>query len=183
MNRKIKEVIDEQYKKIYSSLDVKWQKEFKIKIEEMYASGLANSAISQSILTNYAVKLVKDTNEKIKVLLIDSQKKFNFIMSNNDIETYINKSIANSNNYLEKKQKELIEYFDKRKIKFLETYKIHFTTAKRNSKSQLEQIKIELLLMNESKVNKNKSLSKGDIIGITSIVVAIIIAILNFLFT
>lgn len=187
MNSEIKAFIDEEYKNIYVNLNVNWLKGFKSKLEEVSHKGLANSGIEQSILTNYAIKLVKDVNEKVKNLLIASQEKFNFEMQSNDIENYINKSINNSNNYLEKMKNDLVDYFGNKKMPLAESCKMQLSNAKLNNKALLEKIKKELILINKGKLKLEKPIvqknfSKGDIIGIISIVVAIILFILGLLF-
>ncbi len=187
MGNEIKLFIDDEYKSIYASLNVNWQKGFKNKIEEISHKGLANSGIGQSILTNYAIELVNNVNEKIKNLLKDSQEKFNFVMQSNDIEDYINKSINNSNGYLEKMEKDLIDYFDKKKMPLVESCKMQLRNAKLNNKADLEKIKKEMLLINKGKQKiekkaSQKFFSKGDIIGIIGIVVAIILFILGLIF-
>lgn len=187
MGNEIKLFIDDEYKSIYDSLNVNWQKGFKNKIEEISHKGLANSGIEQSILTNYAIELVNSVNEKIKNLLKDSQEKFNFVMQDKDIENYINNSINNSNNNLEKMQEDLIYYFDKKKMPLVESCKMQLRNAKLNNKAALDKIKKEMILINKSKQEKEKQtsqkfFSKGDIIGIISIVVAIILFIFGLIF-
>ena len=187
MNNEIKSFIDDEYKNIYANLNVNWLKGFKRKIEEVSHKGLANSGVEQNILTNYAVELVNNVNEKIKDLLKDSQEKFNFVMQSNDIEDYINKSINNSNGHLEKMQKDLIDYFDNKKMPLAESCKIQLRNAKLNNKAALDKIKKEMILINKSKQEiekkaSQKIFSKGDIIGIISIVVAIILFILDLIF-
>lgn len=155
MNKKIKTFINEEYKTIYDNLNVNWQKGFKNKLSELYSEGIINSGMSQIILTNYAIELVKDINVKIKKLLIESQEKFNFEMSCKDIEDYINKSIDNSNDYLQKMQNDLLDYFDKKKMPLVEDCKMQLRNAKLNNKVDLNKIKNELILIKKGK-NKEK---------------------------
>ncbi len=183
MRNEIKLFIDDEYKNIYASLNVNWLKGFKSKIEEISHQGLANSGVEQSILTNYAIELVNNVNEKIKNLLKDSQEKFNFVMQSNDIEDYINKSINNSNGYLEKMEKDLIDYFDKKKMPLVESCKMQLKNAKLNNKAALDKIKKEMILINKSKnVKKKDKFDKKDIINyglaILGIIVSIILAII-----
>ena len=185
MDKEIKAFIDEEYRNIYNNLNVSWLKGLKSKKEEISHKGLANSGVEQSILTNYAISLVKDNNLKIKDLIEKSQKKFNFEMQIEEIEDYVNKSIDNNVSYLQKFEKELLEYFDKKKMPLVESCKMQFRNAKLNNKAELEKIKKELILINKSKKSKSeekKRFSKGDIIGIISIIVAIILFILGLIF-
>lgn len=125
-------------------------------MEKISHKGLTNSGIEQSILTNYAIELVNNVNEKIENLLKNSQEQFNFEMQSNDIEYYINKSISNSDDYLEKMQNDLIDYFDKKKMPLLESCKIQLRNAKLNNKASLEKIKKEIILINNGRIVKNK---------------------------
>lgn len=181
MSNEIELFIDEEYKNIYISLNVDWLKGFKSKTEKISYKGLANSGVEQSILTNYAIELLNNVNEKIKNLLEGSQEKFNFIMKNKKLEDYINKSIKNNNNYLEKMEKDLICYFNTKKNPLVESCKIQLRNAKFNNKISLEKIKKELILINKSKNKKSKWLSMKKII--VGILVPIIIFILGLLLT
>lgn len=178
MGNEIKLFIDDEYKSIYASLNVNWQKGFKNKIEEISHKGLANSGIEQSILTNYAIELVNSVNEKIKNLLKDSQEKFNFVMQSNDIEDYINKSINSSNDYLEKMQEDLIYYFDKKKMPLVENCKMQLENAKLNNQEALEKIKKEMILINKSKnIKKKDKFNKKDIINYALAILGIVVSI------
>lgn len=187
MDKEIKAFIDEEYKSIYSSLNISWLKGLKSKKEEISHKGLANSGVEQTILTNYAIGLVKDNNLKIKELIEKSQKNFNFEMSIEDIENYVDKSIDNNVNYLQKFEKELLEYFDKKKMPLVESCKMQFRNAKSNNKSELEKIKKELVLINKGKKirvkDEKKELNIGYVIGVVGILVSIIIAILTFIYS
>ena len=183
MNDDVKVFVDERLKKIYNSLSANWQKGFRINIEKISAKGLSDSGMFQNILTNYAIKLVSDVNEEVKNILNECQEKFDFIMSSENIEEYINRSINNSNYHLELMQSDLIDYFDKKKIPLVESCKLQLRNAKINNKSTLEEIKKEMILVNKNKNNKMKDkLNKNDIINygltILGIIVSIVLAII-----
>lgn len=178
MNKEIKAFIDEEYESIYKGLNVNWLIGIRNKKQEISRKGLANSGIEQKMLTDYAIDLVNDINLKIKNLIEKSQDKFNFEMSKEDIENYIGKSIDNNIKYLERFNNELLEYFESKKMLFVESCIIEFSNAKANNKAELEKIKKELILINKSKNTKekkeNRKINKANIIGIIGIVVTII---------
>ena len=67
----------------------------------------------------------------------------------------------------------------------VESCKMQLSNAKLSNNAALEKIKRELILINNSKMKKSASqkfFSKGDIIGIVSIAVTIILFILGLIF-
>lgn len=183
MNNEIKLFIDDEYKSIYASLNFNWEKGFKFKIEEINHQGLANSGVEQSILTNYAIELVNNVNDRIKNLIKDSQEKFGFIMQSNEIEDYIKKSINNSNAYLEKMEKDLFDYFCKKKMPLVESCKMRLRNIKLNNKATLDKIKNEMILINKSKnIKKKVKFDKKDIINYVLVALGIIVSIFSIIF-
>lgn len=176
MNKKIKAYIDEEYTRIYSKLNVSWLKGSKLKKEEISHKGLANSGMEQKMLVDYAFSLIFESNMELRDLIEKSQEKFNFKMKKKEIEEYINRSVENNNSYLNIFEKDLLEYFENKKMPLVESCKSQFNNVRLNNKSELEKIKKELTLMNEGK--KSKWLSKeGIIIGILVPVIIFILGI------
>ena len=86
MDKKIKAFIEDEYKEIYLKLNENWSMGFRTKKEELSHRGLLNSGIAQRALTDFTINLVNDNNLKIKDLILNSQKKFNFKMTKEEIE-------------------------------------------------------------------------------------------------
>lgn len=181
MKKEIKAYIDEKYKGIYSDVNISWLKGLKKKKEEIKHNGLANSGIEQKILIDYAFSLIYESNIKVKELIEKSQEKFNFKMPKKEIEKYINKSIENNISYLDKFEKELLEYFEDKKTPLVESCKIQFRNVRLNNTTELEKIKKEIILTNKRQKKKQWHFNKSDIIGIISIIVAILLFILGLI--
>lgn len=185
MDKEIKAFIDEEYINIYRELNIAWKIGITKEKNKLREKGLSNSGFEQKQLCDYAINLVRNNDIKIKEFIENSQKKFDFIMTNEEIEKYFENSNKNNLKYLEMFEKELEEYFGENKMPLVENCKSRFKNAKASNKAELEKIKKELILINRSKKSKSKEkkrFSKGDIIGIISIIVAIILFILGLIF-
>ena len=140
MSDEVKKILEEEYNEIYKKLNIKWELEYKKKIISLKKQGLINSGIGQKKIIEYIENLMSDINKEIKSLLSDIQDKFNFIMSIQEINCYINKSISNNNNFLEKFWNDLSNYYKKQTVLMNETDLIYFNNIKMLNKQELEML-------------------------------------------
>lgn len=184
MNKEIKSYLDKEYSAIYGGMNVSWQIGLKNKNEELIHKGLDRSGVAQTMLTSFAINLIKETNEKVEKLLERVQNEFNFKMSNDEIKEYINKSINNANTHIDRCYKDLKDYFDKKGVSLAkESMEMSFNNARGNLKLSLKRIEERLILINEGqKQNKKEKhkFSRNEII--IGIVVPLIILILSLIF-
>ena len=174
MDKELKAFVDSEYNNIYRELMIAWKLGLRREKAELRNRGLNNSGFEQSQLCDYAINLVRSNAIKIKDFIEKNQEKFNYLMSNEEIEEYFKKSIKDNKKYLELFKNELLEYFEENKAPLAESCKIKFENAKSNNKKQLDEMKKELILKNKKNMEGKKKLSKSDIIGIIGILVAII---------
>lgn len=181
MSDEVKKILEEEYNEIYKKLNIKWELEYKKKIISLKKQGLINSGIGQKKIIEYIENLMSDINKEIKSLLSDIQDKFNFIMSIQEINCYINKSISNNNNFLEKFWNDLSNYYKKQTVLMNETDLIYFNNIKMLNKQELEKIR-KKLIANTNIKTKNKEKKKikekcNFVIGLIGVITSIISAI------
>lgn len=167
MSEEIKTIMEEEYNELYKQLNIKWQLEYKKKLIWLKEKGLINSGIEQKEMLGYIDNLVSDINIKINDLLNNIQDKFGFVMPIQEVNDYINKSIVNNSNYLEKFWNDLNEYYKKQSIMLTESNLIYFNNIKEINRQTLEKTRKEIITtinIKEKKNKENKFKEKRDLI-------------------
>lgn len=151
MKKEVKEYMEKEYKKIYEDLNIGWQSGLRNKNLELMQKGLLNSGFEQQLLTSFSIKIINETIDKVNEMLEDSQNKFNFKLTRKEIDDYINKSIQNTNKYIDSFEKKLIQRFKEKNMPFTEVVTIALNNERSNAINNLQKVGEKINLINKGK--------------------------------
>ena len=174
MNNEMKLYIYNEYQEIYKKLYIDYMLGLKNLNEDSLHRGLSNSGASMQIIFDFEKKLINQSISEIEKLLNYVQTKFNRTISKTEIEEFINKSIVTTNQHLDNMYTELVE--KTLNLAPSGTIELSFNNLRGNISNDLKKIEEKINLS-----NKGKKKDKNNLIGIISIIVAVIGIIITIL--
>lgn len=181
MKIEMEKYISKEYQEICNKYNSKWQIDLKNLNEDLLRKGQINSGIAE--LRKYELVRINVTEmvEKFEELLFNVQKDFNRKLINNEIKEYIDKCINTTKEYIDSKEKLIID--NELNGNLGNSLNIGFDNLRGIIVSRLNGFYEKSSLINNGiKIDINITLSLiGIIIGLLSLIATIYFGILPFL--
>lgn len=148
MKKEMEIYLDKRYQDICDKYNTAYQIELKNLSEELVQKGQINSGIAELRKFELVRKNLNGMVGKFEELLTETQKEFKRKIADKDIRDYIDRSIKTINQYIDDKEKAMIENIVENNLSSVDSLKLRFDNLKGNMVFRLKDFNEKLSLIN-----------------------------------